>query len=98
MKHNLLAFLFFAILLAVVYHLALAHLYAGFFSLSRAWQTNWMVPFILVPALLLALLAWGMGFFRPSGARWGDAAVLAMIGAIVYLTLDASYACGSGCF
>ncbi len=98
MKHHLLLFALFAILLAGLYHLGLGLLYAHYFSASRGWQDNWILPFLVVPALLLTGLAWRMGFFRRSSTRWGDAVVLAIIAGIVYLTLDASYSCGTGCF
>ena len=96
MKHNLLTFLFFAVLLAMAYHFAFGLTYEHFFAGSFAFQTYWVVPFILVPALLLAGLGWSLGFWRSLG--WADLAAAAIIVAIVYLNLDASYSCGSGCF
>ena len=98
MKHNLLAFAFFAILLAMAYHFAFAEIYDHFLSASRAVQSAWFVPFLVIPALLLVALAWAMGFGRPSGPRWADAAALAIIVVVVFLNLDASYSCGTGCF
>jgi len=44
----------------------------------------------------LALLAWGMGFFRKPG--WADAAALTILAAITILTLEAPYSCWTGCF
>lgn len=98
MTHNLVAFAFFAILLALAYHFAFGEIYQHFFAGSFAFQTYWIVPFILVPALLQAGLAWLMGFWRRGRLGWEDAAVLVIIAAIVFLNLDASYSCGSGCF
>ena len=98
MKEKLLIFLLLAILLAYAYHLALGWLYARFFSEMMGFQIFWYIPFLAVPALLLLGLAWWMGFGRPGGSRGLDAIALLAIAGIVYLTLDASYACGSGCF
>ena len=98
MKERLLLFPVAAILLAYAYHLALGWLYARFFSEVLAFQIYWYIPFLVVPALLLLGLAWWMGFGRPGGSRGADAIALLAIAGIVYLTLDASYACGSGCF
>jgi hypothetical protein len=96
LKHNLLTFLFFAVLLAMAYHFAFGLTYEHFFAGSFAFQTYWVVPFILVPTLLLAGLGWLLGFWRSLG--WADLAAAAIVVAIVYLNLDASYSCGSGCF
>ena len=98
MKHNLLVFAFFSILLALAYHFGFGEVYKHFFSTERGLQTAWVIPFILVPAALQLGLAWLTGFGRPSGPRWADAAALAIIVAVVFLNLDASYSCGSGCF
>jgi hypothetical protein len=51
-----------------------------------------------VPAAALLLLAWVFGFFRPKGPRWGDAAVLAVIALLIYLTLGAAFSCWQYCF
>ena len=98
MKHNLVVFAFFSILLAMTYHFAFGEIYDHFFSAERALQTYWFVPFILVPASLQLGLAWAMGFGRPKGPRWADAAALVIIAAVVFLNLDAAYSCGTGCF
>ena len=71
MKHNLLSFLFFAILLALAYHFAFGLTYEHFFAASRAFQTYWYVPFIVVPALLQIGLGWSIGFWRPRSAGLG---------------------------
>ena len=96
MKHNLLIFTFFAMLLAIAYHFAFGLTYEHFFAASRAFQTYWYVPFIIVPALLQTGLGWSFGFWRTLG--WADLTAAAIVIAIVYLNLDASYSCGSGCF
>lgn len=98
MHHNLVAFAFFAILLGLAYHFAFGEIYQHFFAASLAFQTYWVAPFILVPALLQAGLAWMIGFWRWKTLGWADAAAAAIIAAIVYLNVDASYSCGTGCF
>ena len=98
MKEKLLIFFLLAILSAYAYHLALGWFYARFFSETMGFQVYWYIPFLAVPALLLLGLAWWMGFGRPGGSRGLDTIVLLAIAGIVYLTLDASYACGTGCF
>lgn len=98
MKEKLLIFLLLAILLAYAYHLALGWLYARFFSEVMGFQIYWYIPFLVLPTILLLALAWRMGFGRPGSSRSLDAIVLLAIAGIVYLTLDASYACGTGCF
>jgi hypothetical protein len=96
MKERLLTFLFVGILLALVYHQAMALAYRHFFPTSSLYQTYWYVPLLVVPALLLSALAWWMGFFRKLG--WEDAAALAILAAITVLTLEAPYSCWMGCF
>jgi hypothetical protein len=96
MKEKLLAFLFVGILVALAYHQAIDLAYEHFFPTSRLYQTYWYVPLLAAPALLLALLAWWMGFFRTLG--WADAGALAILGAITVLTLEAPYSCWTGCF
>ena len=98
MKHNLLAFAFFAILLGMAYHFTFGKIYDHFFSMERVIQNNWVIPFLVVPAALQLGLAWWMGFGRPSGPRWADGVALLIIGVVVFLNLDASYSCGTGCF
>jgi hypothetical protein len=98
MKHNLVVFAFFSILLALTYHFLFAELYDHFFSAERSLQNYWIIPFVVVPALLQLGLAWLMGFGRRGGPRWADAAALVIIMGVVFLNLDASYSCGSGCF
>jgi hypothetical protein len=95
---KLLLFLFLAIMLAFAYHFAFAELYAHYFSTVRAFQTFWYVPFIIVPALLQLGLAVSLGFWRKGHSGWADITVLIVIAIIVYLNLDASYSCGTGCF
>ena len=98
MTHRLVAFAFFSILLALTYHFAFGEMYDHFFSAERSFQNYWVVPFLVVPAVLQLGLAWLMGFFRPSGPRWADGVALLIIAAVVFLNLDASYSCGTGCF
>ena len=99
MIERLLGFLFLGILLALGYELGIALVYQRFFPASRFFQVYWYVPLALIPALLLALLAWSLGFYRKSSSRKADLAVSAILAAIVLLTIPASYSCGStGCF
>jgi hypothetical protein len=94
-KEKLLSFLFLGILLALAYHQAIALAYRHFFPTSHFYQTYWYVPLLAVPALLLGMLAWWLGFFRK--VNGADAAVLAILAAITVLTLEAPYSCFMGC-
>jgi len=96
MTGKLLSFLFLGILLAISYHLAIDLIYGHFFPGSRFFIAFWYLPFIAIPALLLAALAWIMGFYRQAG--WHDLALTLILIAIVGLTVPTSYACGLGCF
>ncbi len=90
MKERLLSVVFLGILGTLAYHLLYSRL------VSAPTQIYWYVPQILVPALLLLGLVWGLGFYRWVG--WFEAAVTLILLAIVGLTVPASYSCGLGCF
>ena len=96
MKEKLLGFLFLGILATLAYHLVFNLLYAHYFTAAPVFSVYWVVPFALVPALLLLALGWWMGFFRRAG--WADAAALLIAAGLAFLTIPASYSCGSGCF
>ena len=98
MNARLLGFLFLGILLALSYHLGVGLVYARFFPTSPFFQLYWYVPQIAVLALLLALLAWSLGFYRYDAARRGDLYVTLILAVLVALTIPASYSCGLGCF
>ena len=98
MRERLLGFLFFGVLMAYAVNLAVDQIHAHFFSQSLWFQTHWALPFLIVPAAALLLLAWVFGFFRPAGPRWADAAALAVIALLIYLTLGAGYSCWHYCF
>ena len=98
MKERLLGFLFCGTLLAVAVALATDKIHVWLFADSLWFQTHWYIPFLIVPALCLLALAWSFGFFRPAGPRWADAAALAGIALLVYLTLGAPYSCWQYCF
>ena len=98
MNARLLGFLFLGILLAFGYHFGIDLIYGRFFSASRIFQDYWYVPFIAAPALLLALLAWGLGYYRPGGARGADLLATLILAGLVALTIPASYSCLLGCF
>jgi hypothetical protein len=98
MTERLLSFLFLGILLALGYDLCVSLVYEHFFPAARFFQDYWYIPLVAVPALLLAALAWGLGFYRRGGHRGADAAASLVLAAIVVLTIPASYSCGSGCF
>jgi hypothetical protein len=53
---------------------------------------------VAIPAALLALLAWSLGFYRPGMARKADLYVTLILAVLVALTVPASYSCGLGCF
>ena len=95
---KLVSFLFLGILLVLAYHLGFNLIYEHFFAASSFFQTFWYLTLILVPALLLAALAWRLGFYRRGGKRGEDAWVTLILAALVILTVPASYSCGSGCF
>ena len=96
MTEKLLSFLFLGILLALAYHQGIALAYRTFFPTAQFYQTYWYVPLLAVPALLLGMLAWWLGFFRR--ADGADAAALVILAAITVLTLEAPYSCFMGCF
>jgi hypothetical protein len=99
MNHNLAVFAFCAVLLGLAYHFAFGEFYQHFFAASFAFQTYWYVPFLLIPALLQTGLGWLLGFWRPKKMGWADAGAAAIVIAVVYLNLDASFfSCGSDCF
>jgi membrane-bound metal-dependent hydrolase YbcI (DUF457 family) len=96
---RLLTLLFLGILLALAYEQALDLAYARLFATNPWFQSYWYMPFVLVPGLLLAALAWGVGFYRRGGHRGHDAIASLVVAAIVVLTIPASYSCGlTGCF
>ena len=97
MKERLLGFIFCAILLAFAMNLALDAIHHRF-SESLWFQAHWVLFYVAIPAALLLVLAWWMGFFRPRGARWADALVLLMVALTVYTMLGAGYSCWKYCF
>ena len=98
MKERLLGFIFCGVFVAFAINLAIDKIHELFFSTSLAFQTYWVIPFVIVPAATLLALAWLMGFFRPKGPRWADAAALLVTALLVYLTLGAGYSCWHYCF
>jgi hypothetical protein len=98
MKERLLGFTFFGVLLAYAVNLAVDAIHVRFLSQSLWYQAHWYVPFLIVPAAALLVLAWVFGFFRPGRPRWADAAALAVTALLVYLTLGAPYSCWHYCF
>jgi hypothetical protein len=98
MKERMLLFLFCGVFAAYAINLAVDQIHARFFATSLTFQTLWYIPFLIVPAAVLLLLAWVMGFFRPKGPRWADAAALLAIALLIYLTLGAGYSCYQYCF
>ena len=97
MKERLLGFVFVGIFLAVGYNLALDRVHAHF-SESLWLQRNWVIPYVVLPAVLLLGLAFTFGFFRPKSPRWADAAAILTTALIIYLTLGAGYSCWKYCF
>jgi hypothetical protein len=98
MKERLLGFLFCGVFVAYAINLAVDKIHIMFFSASLTFQALWYIPFLIVPAASLLLLAWVMGFFRPKGPRWADICVLLATALLVYLTLGAGYSCYQYCF
>jgi len=98
MKERFLGFLFCGVFVAYAINLAVDKIHTSFFSDSLIFQTLWYIPFLIVPAACLLLLAWVMGFFRPKGPRWADAAALLVIALLIYLTQGAGYSCWQNCF
>jgi hypothetical protein len=98
MKERLLGFIFLGVFVAYAVNLAVDKVHAWLFSESLAFQAYWVVPFVIVHAASLLLLAWVMGFFRAKGPRWADVAALLVTALLVYLTLGAGYSCWHYCF
>jgi len=98
MKERLLVFIFCGVFLAFAVNLAADKVHSWLFSDSLAFQNLWYIPFLIVPVVSLLVLAWVMGFFRPKGPRWADAAALLITALLVYLTLGAGYSCWHYCF
>ena len=98
MKERLLGFVFCGVFVAFAVNLAADKIHAWFFSESIVFQTLWYIPFLILPLASLLGLAWAMGFFRPKGPRWADAAALMVTALLVYLTLGAGYSCWHYCF
>jgi len=98
MRERLLLFVFCGVFVAFAVNLATDRVHGWLFSDSLAFQTLWYIPFVIVPAATLLLLAWIMGFFRPKGPRWADIVVLLVTALLIYLTLGAGYSCWHYCF
>lgn len=97
MKERLLGFVFCAIFVAFAYNMAIDRIHARFSDLMW-FQTQWVIPYILVPLGLLIVLAWLMGFFRKKSERLGDMLALLSAGFIIYLMLGAGFSCWRYCF
>ena len=98
MKERLLGFIFLGVFVAYAVNLAVDKIHTWLFSESLTFQTYWYVPFVIVPAASLLLLAWVMGFLRPKSPRWADALAVSVTALLVYLTLGAGYSCWHYCF
>jgi hypothetical protein len=98
MKEHLLYFLFFGIALAIGTNAAIDAIHVHFFAMSLAFQHDWLVLFVVVPALLLLALGWLLGFFRRNSTRWADGVALLIAAGLVYATLGAGYSCWHYCF
>jgi hypothetical protein len=93
MVEKLAMLLFAGILGIMLYHLVTAVLLRDFFALSPIATTYWYVPLIVLPALLLLALAWGLGFGRRGSSWFGNLAGLVTIAGIVFFTVGAPYNC-----
>jgi hypothetical protein len=98
MKERLLGFLFVGALLVVTLNFIFDKVHQKFFADSLWLQSHWYVPYLIVPVVVLLALAVSFGFFRPNGPRWADAAALAIIALLIYLTVGAAYSCWQYCF
>ena len=93
MAEKLVVFVFAGILGTMLYHLVAASVFHHFFAMSVTVLNFWYVPLIVLPALLLLLLAWAMGFGRPGSNWWGNCGALTVTAAIVFFTVGAPYNC-----
>ena len=93
MGEKLAAFLFAGILGTMLYHFVTAALFRDFFAQSPTALAYWYVPLIVLPALLLLVLAWLLGFGRRGSSWGGNLAMLATGAAIVFFTVGAPYNC-----
>ena len=98
MKERLLGLLFVGALLVVALNFISDKLHEKFFADSSWLQSHWYVPYLVVPGAALLALAFSFGFFRPKGSRRADAAALAVIALLIYLTVGAAYSCWKWCF
>src|ERR1700693_4928526 len=98
MKERLLGFLFCGIFLAYAVNIAVDKIHTWLLVDSLWFQTAWVIPFVILPAMSLLALAWSFGFFRPKGPRWADATALLVTALLVYLTLGGAYSCWHYCF
>ena len=93
MSEKLITFLFAGILGALCYHFAAAAIFHAYFALSPLALAYWYVPLAVLPALLLLVLAWALGFGRRGSNLWGNLAALVITGGIVFFTVGAPYNC-----
>lgn len=93
MGEKFVTFLFAGILGVMCYHAASATLMRRFLAVSPAVIDYWYVPLIVLPALLLLALAWGLGFGRRGSNWWANLTVLATIATIVFFSAGPPYNC-----
>jgi hypothetical protein len=93
-----LTFLFIAILVALAWREGIDILNQEVFSNAAFFRNDWFLPYVVAPAVILAAIAFALGFYRPSGRRGPDVIATLILAAIVILTVPTSYSCGSGCF
>ena len=98
MKERLLGFVFLGALLAAALSFAIDKIHVWLFPNALWFETTWYLPFLAFPALCLLALAFSLGFFRPKGPRWADAAALLVTALLIYLTLGAAFSCWNYCF
>ena len=93
MWEKLVAFMFTGILGTMFYHLITAGVLHRMLARSDSPFTWWYVPLIVIPALLLAVLAWFIGFGRRGSTMWGNLGACAIIALIIFCTVGAPYNC-----
>jgi len=98
-KQKLWIFLILALLLSLGYHLASQELWVRYLGNSEFFfPTNRRITYgysdaFLVPALLIGVLAWGMGFYRSRDQKWVPFTATIILILVVIVTAGAPWPC-----
>ncbi len=98
MKERLIGFLFVGALAVAIWDFIADKLHQKLFADSLWLQGHWYIPYLILPLVALFALAISFGFFRPRGPRWADAAALAIMALLIYITVGSAYSCWKWCF